>query len=258
MRFRSSSEEGRSGVRTRASSRAAFVCCPSVSWMPCSSFSFPFQQFHLELQLTSRSNSSHPYSSLQNDMLMTYHNYTNTAVGRQALDYTQTFLSRLQARTPSNPLNGSFSFDFILSQDQKLYIIECNPRVHTACTLLPPLSFAKALLDVIPASTLPITPLPSTLPRSWVSHDLIVRLLPRLIPKGLRATIHPWLDQTVDERQGQGESWWWRDPMFDWEDPVPFLVLGHGQVVLLLWNCLVKKRKRWTRINVSTARVFEC
>jgi hypothetical protein len=74
----------------------------------------------------------------------------------------------------------------------------------------------------------------------------------------LRATIHPWLDQTVDERQGQGESWWWRDPMFDWEDPVPFLVLGHGQVVLLLWNCLVKKRKRWTRINVSTARVFEC
>ncbi|KAN0063250.1 hypothetical protein ACQY0O_004414 [Thecaphora frezii] len=48
------------------------------------------------------------------------------------------------------------------------------------------------------------------------------------------------------------------DPSFAKDDPWPFFALYHLQwPQLLLWQLLVRRNK-WSRINVSTARIFEC
>ena len=48
------------------------------------------------------------------------------------------------------------------------------------------------------------------------------------------------------------------DPSFAKDDPWPFFALYHLQwPQLLLWQLAVRRNK-WSRINVSTARIFEC
>ncbi|SPO24787.1 uncharacterized protein UTRI_01769_B [Ustilago trichophora] len=137
---------------------------------------------------------------------------------------------------------------------------------------------AKSLLSRAYTST------DTALPQSWIGHDLPARLLPTasLLSsywiQRLMCLIHPlWVKHAEGTAVGQiitipktlSESTAFdlaapaplppfTDPSFAKDDPWPFFALYHLQwPQLLLWQ-LVVRRNKWSRINVSTARIFEC
>jgi hypothetical protein len=195
-----------------------------------------------------------------NDMLMTYENWTQKEVGRRAEKWTVDFLNKLSKKPMSNGterrLNGHFSFDFILStRNGEMYPIECNPRVHTAIILLPVSSLAscypaphtKFVAEKI------LRPDAKVLPRTWLYNDIIMRLLPYVLPlPDILELIHPSLPACC-------LSWDQRNSLLPDEspfqlrvDPLPFLVLWH-----VWWPSLLIKRwwqgKKWTRVSNTSA-----
>ncbi|KAL7419510.1 hypothetical protein Q5752_005421 [Cryptotrichosporon argae] len=199
-----------------------------------------------------------------NDMVMTYEDATHDGVGRAAEAWTQRLLAALaDDPTPTGrrrALTGHFSFDLIQStRDGKLYAIECNARVHTAVIMLP-LDRVAACYAAEAVEQPILRPLPSTLARSWLYNDLVVKLLPALMPsKQALALIHPSLPACADKpvkRPYEGAGVRRVDPTLIADDPAPFLVLWH-----VYWPYLLLTRwwqgKRWTRLNVSTGRIFE-
>ncbi|SNX83285.1 uncharacterized protein MEPE_01992 [Melanopsichium pennsylvanicum] len=135
----------------------------------------------------------------------------------------------------------------------------------------------------------------TTLPQSWIGHDLPARVFPAMSlfasnwVQSLMGSIHPlWpknsvatggaqvitIPQSKDDEEEEGERGRGErmtfdlaaparlppltDPSFAKDDPWPFFALYHLQwPQLLLWQ-LVIRRNKWSRINVSTARIFEC
>ncbi|KAJ9478330.1 Carbamoylphosphate synthase large subunit [Pseudozyma hubeiensis] len=122
----------------------------------------------------------------------------------------------------------------------------------------------------------------ATLPQSWIGHDLPSRILTssRWLStpwvQTIMRSIHPfWTTSTaadsdvitIPNASGGVESFDLSasaplppltDPSFAKDDPWPFFALYHLQwPQLLLWQ-LVVRGKKWSRINVSTARIFEC
>ncbi|EPQ28931.1 uncharacterized protein PFL1_03731 [Pseudozyma flocculosa PF-1] len=131
----------------------------------------------------------------------------------------------------------------------------------------------------------------SNLSKSWIGHDLPARILPALLPRwvdSLTSRVHPlWRpyaalalkDQkslvAIPAAAEDGEPTKaprstvfdldmpavippLTDPSFAKDDPWPYFALYHLQwPQLLLWQLLVRRNK-WSRINVSTARIFEC
>lgn len=220
-------------------------------------------------------------------MLMTYHNATHTCIGQRALRWTETFLARLQqnARWKGTRLTGQFSFDFIHQPAKdRLVVIECNPRVHTAVCLLDRGvhtrdAFGAALAgDEKRVRRLP-APLMPTLdvdPVSWHGHDLFARMLPHWLPRALAVWLYgarsrtqpspssnrskvapapvtknaPRLAYDLDE-VGRDGAW---SP----DDPHVYAVLYHLQWPQLLLRQALVRRKPFSRINASTARIFEC
>ncbi|RSH82908.1 hypothetical protein EHS25_005898 [Saitozyma podzolica] len=201
-----------------------------------------------------------------NDMLMTYDNVTTEIIGQRAEAWTRQLLARLAGdSTPSGKtrrLMGHFSYDLILSsKDGELYPLECNARVHTAVILLPLDDIARCYsdnTDSVPRHTL--RPPRDTLPRSWIYNDLIMRYLPLVIPSHqLLATLHPSLVEyrtRHDLRPNEDPMKLRVDPTLVADDWLPFLVLWH-----LWWPAVLVSRwwqgKKWTRLNVSTGRIFE-
>ncbi|EPQ56693.1 hypothetical protein GLOTRDRAFT_105517 [Gloeophyllum trabeum ATCC 11539] len=156
-------------------------------------------------------------------------------VGKQAEHWTVQFLERWskllreQGKTGKQAeLTGHFSFDFLLEESEgQLYPIECNPRTHTAVALLsetPRLASAYVENEGLDAG--PVRP------ADGVPHGPL----------------------TMVSRHIAGLE---KDVSFDASDPLPFFILAHVQIpwiiVRLLW-----KGKGWSRINTSTARVYEC
>ncbi|KAE8269792.1 hypothetical protein A4X09_0g2556 [Tilletia walkeri] len=206
---------------------AAFVCCPS------------------------------------NDMLMTYHNATQTDIGQQALRWTQEFLLRLRKhpRWQDARLTGQFSMDFIHQPAlDRLVVIECNPRVHTAvCLLQEQPAFGSALAGE--CSTL-VTPPPKAASISWLGHDIVARFAPRLLPHSLVDSAYgPSASITVapqDQQQAFDLEQIGQDGAWSSADPLVYLAFYHVQWPALLIRQALLRRKTFSRINISTARIFEC
>ncbi|CAO1615190.1 unnamed protein product [Parajaminaea phylloscopi] len=178
----------------------------------------------------------------------------------------------------------------------RLVAIECNPRVHTAVGLLsdspdfgpiygspakrgradrePGKSYASAAsepvdVDDIRAPPAVVTTGAETQSMSWLGHDIPARLLPLVLPRSLRSWVHPlWLSATeAGESAAAGpassvamdlDSPGRREASWDAEDPWPFFVLYHFAWPYLLLRQILVRRRAWSRINVSTARIFEC
>jgi predicted ATP-grasp superfamily ATP-dependent carboligase len=140
-------------------------------------------------------------------------------------------------------LTGQISLDFIqASDDGQVYAIECNPRTHSAITMFydhP--DVAKAYLDPEPlAQTL--LPLATSRPTYWAYHE-IWRLLTGL-----------WsLPQTLQRLQIITQG---KDAIFDWDDPLPFLLVHHWQIPLLLLGNL-RQPKEWIRIDFNIGKLVE-
>lgn len=140
-------------------------------------------------------------------------------------------------------LTGQASFDFIKShEDGRAYAIECNPRTHSAITMFySQPAVAEAYLGTQPLPA-PVQPLPSSRPTYWIYHE-VWRLLnslpnPRDIEKRLRILTEG------------------KDAIFDWQDPLPFLMVHHWQIPLLLLSDL-RKLKGWIRIDFNIGKLVQ-
>ncbi|KAJ1601376.1 hypothetical protein NDA14_001915 [Ustilago hordei] len=128
------------------------------------------------------------------------------------------------------------------------------------------------------------SPHSAALPHSWIGHDLVARLIPSAIflsspiVQGMMNFVHPMWPQKAIATAGATKVTIptgvdkqmhldlaapaplppFTDPSFAKDDPWPFFALYHLQwPQLLVWQ-LVVRRNKWSRVNVSTARIFEC
>jgi hypothetical protein len=123
------------------------------------------------------------------------------------------------------------------TEDGRLLAIECNPRTHSAITMFddhPDL--ARAYLDDGVAT---LTPRPTSRPTYWLYHELW-RALSRPARAGERLRV---------VLRG-------RDAVFDWSDPLPFLLLHHLQIPALLLANLVRGRD-WVRVDFNIGKLVE-
>jgi len=139
-------------------------------------------------------------------------------------------------------LTGQISFDFIEAQDGTVYAIECNPRTHSAITLFynhP--RVADAYLSEEPLADAPLQPLPSSRPIYWLYHELW-----RLIH--IRS-LSEFGERVSNLLRG-------KDAILQIDDPLPFLMVHHWHIPLLLLNAL-QRQKRWIRIDFNIGKLVE-
>lgn len=192
-----------------------------------------------------------------------------SALSRAMLHFTQAFAGRSGA-----DFTGHLSFDFLVDEvatekgvEMVLQPIECNPRAHTAVAL-----FAGQEAELTSAYLSALTPhingtaradsqeqelvIPGKPPGYyWVGHDLVTLLLyPLLALLQGQLTISGYLQGCTTFVQ---HLLFWKDGTFEIWDPLPWWWLYHvywpGQ---FLW-CILQRR-RWSRVNVSTTKMFGC
>ncbi len=153
----------------------------------------------------------------------------------QIFHWVETFIKQMN-------LTGQISFDFIHSlTDDKVYPIECNPRTHSAITMFynhPQL--ADAYLSEQQEKT--IEPLPDSLPVYWLYHEL------------WRLVTHLYDWQEVKKRIDIILSG--KEGIFCWHDPLPFLMVYHWQIPLLILQDLMKL-KGWIRIDFNIGKLVQ-
>ncbi len=150
-------------------------------------------------------------------------------------EWVRTFVEQLQ-------LTGQISFDFIVTEAGTVYPLECNPRTHTAITMFhdhPQL--AEAYLESKTKDWSVIEPLPTSPPTYWLYHELW-----RLTQIRSWRDLKMWL-QTL--KQGT-------DAIFHPDDPLPFLMVHHWQIPLLLLKSL-RQLKGWIRIDFNIGKLVE-
>ncbi len=145
-------------------------------------------------------------------------------------DWVRTFVRELK-------LTGQVSFDFMVTSDGQVRAIECNPRTHSAITMFydhPGL--ASAYLDADGPS---IRPLPGSRPTYWLYQELwrLVRH-PSTARDRVRIVVHG------------------KEAIFDWTDPLPFLLVHHLQIPGLLLHNL-RHLKDWIRVDVNIGKLVE-
>ena len=168
-------------------------------------------------------------------------------------EYVQRFVSSMP------PFSGQIAFDFIETADG-VFAIECNPRAHTAVVLFSdtPALASAYLAAFSPPFTLDVreivTPSVPSSDYYWIGHDLVTMLILPLLDAA-------WGISSVEDVMKGCIAFWehvvgWRDGTFSVADPMPFLVLYH-----LYWPSVfleaLWKGKEWSRINVSTTKVFD-
>ncbi|SDP04141.1 hypothetical protein SAMN05660199_03086 [Klenkia soli] len=137
-------------------------------------------------------------------------------------------------------LTGQVSFDFLEDAEGNPYAIECNPRTHSAITMFHDHPAHPGLADAyLGTRDTPLEPLPGSRPTYWLYHEL------------WRALSAP---RTARER--------WRvvragkEAVFDRADPLPYLVLHHVQIPLLLLASL-RSRGAWMRIDFNIGKLVQ-
>jgi predicted ATP-grasp superfamily ATP-dependent carboligase len=136
---------------------------------------------------------------------------------------------------------GQASFDFIQAEDGTVYAIECNPRTHSAITMFynhP--GVAEAYLNPESPSE-PIQPLTTSKPTYWLYHELW-----RLTEVRSLQRFRQWIQNIFHGK----------DAIFEVDDPLPFLMVHHWQIPLLLLGNL-RKLQSWIRIDFNIGELIE-
>ncbi|MBE9012465.1 ATP-grasp domain-containing protein [Pseudanabaenaceae cyanobacterium LEGE 13415] len=135
-------------------------------------------------------------------------------------------------------LSGQISFDFIESSSGEVYAIECNPRTHSAITMFynhP--EVANAYLGE-PITVEPIQPLSTSKPTYWLYHEV-------------------WRFLTGDRSLYRLNTiLTGKDAILQTSDPLPFLMVHHWQIPLLLLKNL-RQLKGWVRIDFNIGKLVE-
>jgi predicted ATP-grasp superfamily ATP-dependent carboligase len=138
---------------------------------------------------------------------------------------------------------GQASFDFIrASDDGKCYAIECNPRAHSAITLFsnrPELAMANLSST---ADFYPLKPLENCRPTYWLFHELWRFVSQLRSPRDALAVVKTILTG--------------KDSVFNWRDPLPFLMLHHWHIPSLLVKDLQEQRG-WLRIDFNIGKLVQ-
>ena len=205
------------------------------------------------------------------------------------LEFTRAFVHRSEGGTG---WTGHLSFDFLVEErvgergaEAALVPIECNPRAHTAVVLFKgrEKEVVEAYLGVLEQgkgralgtnghfegeggvegddyeyveSEHAHIVTPSNPPQYyWIGHDIIMLLLlPLLNVLQQKTTLDTCLRSW---RSFLEHLLFWKDGTYELWDPLPAWWLYHvywpGQFVGAIIG-----RKRWSRVNVSTGKVFRC
>jgi hypothetical protein len=160
---------------------------------------------------------------------------------------------------------GHLSFDFLVEDDDKgaeakFYPIESNPRAHTAVVLFEQTpEMADAYLSIFSSSSSrtseqPVFPRTPTKSYYWFGHDLVsLFILPILDTLFGSAS----LQDAVNQLKIFGEHLvYWKDGTYTFEDPMQFFVLYHVYWPSKFLEAL-RRGRGWSRINVSTTKMFE-
>lgn len=204
----------------------------------------------------------------------------SSSLSRAMLAFTREYVYR---SPNSEHFTGHLSFDFMVrdsavdekSIERSIYAIECNPRAHTAVVLFAqegprmasmvdaylstldqgPESYAKVLKQNGLREDTIVYPPPKTVSRYWIGHDLFSLVIqPAIDWMGGRTAFRElstyWMEffcHLLTWKEGTFESW----------DPLPALALYHVYWPLTIlaawWN-----GSQWSRVNVSTTKMFGC
>lgn len=141
------------------------------------------------------------------------------------------------------PLTGQVSLDFIeAADDGRIYAIECNPRTHSAITLLSEHPGLPAAYLGAGHGKQPLEPIIGARPTFWLYHELWRLVQAVRHGEGVR-------DRLRTIATG-------RDAVFDWRDPLPFLMLHHWHIPLLLVAALFDGRG-WHRIDFNIGKLVQ-
>ncbi|KAH8896766.1 hypothetical protein GQ53DRAFT_819029 [Thozetella sp. PMI_491] len=207
----------------------------------------------------------------------------SSGLSRAMLSFTKQFIT-----CSENPesMTGHLSFDFmaedrpgtIYGTEKRIYAIECNPRAHTAVVLFgqngPEMEeMVQAYLSAIKSNlskgskglatnryqsgiaSEPIYPPANTRPRYWIGHDIVSMILGPGISLSLRhSSLHDWIRGCLS---CVSHILFWKEGTFEILDPLPALALYHlywpWTIIGAWWS-----RRRWSRVNVSTTKMFAC
>ena len=194
---------------------------------------------------------------------------SDSALSRAMFKFTEEFAAR-----SGRCMTGHLSFDFLVDEkttekglERVLYPIECNPRAHTAVLLFKGQSvdMAKAYLSAL--SSTPNGVLTNGVPSRqvvrpqhparyyWVGHDLMEFVLfPILDSLRGKMSIAEVIQNCYVVLQ---HVLLWKDGTFELWDPLPWWCLYHVYWPGMFLASILYKR-RWSRINVSTTKMFEC
>ena len=202
----------------------------------------------------------------------------SSGLGKAMLNFTVEFVRR------SGPeFTGHLSFDFLVEEraterglEQNILPIECNPRAHTAVVLF---EGKKGASDMVKAYLSAFEPAQNGIfesdiallkdPEShnipyaqpavpgyyWIGHDLVALLLQPLLRLMLfQITICQFLKSVVVFME---HVTLWREGTYELWDPLPAWWLYHvywpGQFLAAILT-----GHKWSRINVSTTKIFGC
>ena len=151
-------------------------------------------------------------------------------------DWVEKFVKELN-------LTGQISFDFIQTEDGRVYPLECNPRTHSAITTFHdhPEVAAAYLNDSKDDKESPLIPLPNSKPTYWTYHELW-----RLTEIRSLGQLKAWIKKITEGTDG----------IFQENDPLPFLMVHHWHIPLLLLANL-QKLKGWVRIDFNIGKLVE-
>lgn len=207
------------------------------------------------------------------ELLMHYQALPPTsALSESMLQYTKEYVART-----SESMTGHLSFDFLVEDRQTdrgvekiLYPIECNPRAHTAVVLFDGCStaMADAYLSVVPhtrgnfknGDLLNGHLDPLVLPHSqkgyyWIGHDLVTLLiLPFYHLLRGSSDLSSFISSIMTFFH---HLFFWKDGSWEAWDPLPWWWLYHVYWLGKFWVA-VRERKWWSRVNVSTTKMFGC
>jgi catechol O-methyltransferase len=214
------------------------------------------------------------------DLLMHYQAMPpEFGLNQAMLHFTEEF-----ARRAGPNFTGHLSFDFMVEEtitegsvQKKIYPIECNPRAHTAVVLFSGIKgssdMVNAYMSVLDSSAvngvsgnfeLPLPdldagsvafPRPTTPGYYWVGHDLVTLVLHPLL-RLLTFRIGMW--QFIHHvTTFVNHVLFWKDGTYEIWDPLPWWWLYHVYWPGQFWVCL-RTGRRWSRMNVSTTKVFAC
>lgn len=164
-----------------------------------------------------------------------YEQADNLPTYQAIYQWVETFVTKMN-------LTGQVCFDMIQTESGEVYPIECNPRLHSAITMFhdhP--GVATAYLSDGEPGDLPIQPLANSRATYWTYHELW-----RLLSVRSLAELNAWWKKISTGT----------DAVLQPSDPLPFLMLHHWQIPLLLIDNLFRL-KGWVKIDFNIGKLVE-